>query len=196
MVPNDDKTAHAPETGGPGEPVIRVTGLRTQFGPNIVHDQLDLSVRRGEVIGIVGGSGTGKSVLLRTIIGLNPHTAGRIEILGQDMDTADSEATHYIQSRTGVLFQDGALFSSLTVAENVEVPLAEHAGMPAALQREIALVKIAMVGLPQDACNKYPSAACASAPVSRARSRSTPISCFSTNPPPASTRSALMNSTR
>jgi phospholipid/cholesterol/gamma-HCH transport system ATP-binding protein len=138
-------------------PAIRVRGLRTQFGRHIVHDNLDLDVRRGEVIGIVGGSGTGKSVLLRTIIGLNPHTAGSIEILGRDMDTADTATGHFIKSRTGVLFQDGALFSSLTVAENVQVPLAEHVRMPPALRLEIAEVKIAMVGLPPDACNKYPS---------------------------------------
>lgn len=138
-------------------PAIRVTGLRTQFGRHIVHDDLDLEVRRGEVIGIVGGSGTGKSVLLRTIIGLNPHTAGHIELLGQDMDSADDDARHDIQSRTGVLFQDGALFSSLTVAENVQVPLVEHVHMPPELRFEIAEVKIAMVGLPPDAANKYPS---------------------------------------
>ena len=150
--------SYAPDTPPQTDrPAIRVSGLRTQFGRNVIHDNLDLEVRRGEVIGIVGGSGTGKSVLLRTIIGLNPQTAGRIEILGRDMDAADDATTHFIQSRTGVLFQDGALFSSLTVAENVQVPLAEHVRMPAALRLEIAEIKIAMVGLPPDACNKYPS---------------------------------------
>ncbi len=139
------------------QPAIRVSGLRTQFGRQIVHDDLDLEVRRGEVIGIVGGSGTGKSVLLRTIIGLNPHTAGRIELLGQDMDAADDAAQLRVKSHTGVLFQDGALFSSLTVAENIQVPLAEHVTMPASLMFEIAEVKISMVGLPPDAANKYPS---------------------------------------
>lgn len=144
-------------TDGHANPAIRVRGLRTQFGSHIVHDNLDLEVRRGEVMGIVGGSGTGKSVLLRTIVGLNPHTAGSIEILGRDMSRADAEAEHFIKSRTGVLFQDGALFSSLTVAENVQVPLAQHVRMPPALRLEIAEVKIAMAGLPPDACNKFPS---------------------------------------
>jgi phospholipid/cholesterol/gamma-HCH transport system ATP-binding protein len=140
-----------------GTPPIRITGLRTQFGRHVVHDGLDLEVRRGEVIAIVGGSGTGKSVLLRTILGLNPHTAGRIELLGLDIDAADDAEAHRIRSQTGVLFQDGALFSSLTVAENVEVPLAEHVRMPPALMREIAELKIAMVGLPPDAADKVPS---------------------------------------
>lgn len=141
----------------PETPAIRVSGLRTQFGRHIVHDNLDLEVRRGEVIGIVGGSGTGKSVLLRTIIGLNPHTAGRVEMLGLDMDAADDATEHFVKSHTGVLFQDGALFSSLTVAENVQVPLAEHVRMSPELMIELAELKIAMVGLPPDACGKYPS---------------------------------------
>jgi phospholipid/cholesterol/gamma-HCH transport system ATP-binding protein len=141
----------------PGQPVIRVTGLRTQFGSAVIHDDLDLEVRRGEVMGIVGGSGAGKSVLLRTIVGLNPHTAGHIELLGCDIDTADDASEHLVKSQTGVLFQDGALFSSLTVAENVQVPLIEHVRMSPSLMFEIAEVKIAMVGLPPDAANKYPS---------------------------------------
>ena len=138
-------------------PIIAVSGLRTQFGSQVIHDNLDFSVRRGEVMGVVGGSGTGKSVLMRTIIGLIKPAAGRIEVLGRDMATLDPRATQEMQSRWGVLFQDGALFSSLTVAENIEVPLKEHSGLSPRLRREIGDVKISMAGLPPEAANKYPS---------------------------------------
>ena len=123
-------------------PIIAVSGLRTQFGSQVIHDNLDFSVRRGEVMGVVGGSGTGKSVLMRTIIGLIKPAAGRTEVLGRDMATLDPRATQEMQSRWGVLFQDGALFSSLTVAENIEVPLKEHSGLSPRLRREIGDVKI------------------------------------------------------
>ena len=139
------------------ETIIRVNGLRTQFGSHVIHENLDLEVRRGEVIGVVGGSGTGKSVLLRSIIGLQRPAAGRIEIFG--IDTADlSDADwHALESRWGVLFQDGALFSSLTVAQNVMVPLKEHTELSQALMLEIASLKISLSGLPPDACAKFPS---------------------------------------
>ncbi|MEX2618175.1 MAG: ABC transporter ATP-binding protein [Alphaproteobacteria bacterium] len=133
--------------------VITVSGLRTQFGTAVIHDNLDLSVIRGEVLGVVGGSGTGKSVLLRTIVGLNRPRAGRIEMLGQDT----REMTSLVQRRCGVLFQSGALFSSLTVAENIAVPMREHLRLPRQLMEELAALKIAMVGLPRDAGPKYPS---------------------------------------
>lgn len=138
------------------EPAIRVQGLRTQFGPVVVHDDLDLEVRRGEVIGVVGGSGTGKSVLLRTIIGLNRAAAGRIEVLGQEAN-GSGEAARALRRRWGVLFQDGALFSSLTVRENVEAPMKEHTSLSADLRHEAAGLKVALAGLPHDACEKYPS---------------------------------------
>jgi len=138
-------------------PVIEVRGLRTQFGAQVIHDNLDLTVERGEIMGIVGGSGTGKSVLLRTIIGLNKARAGRIVVLGQDVAALDDDAARALQRRWGVLFQDGALFSSLTVEQNIEVPLKEHTALPAALRQDIAAVKLSMVGLPADAANKYPS---------------------------------------
>ncbi len=137
--------------------VIRCKGVRTQFGSTVIHDNLDLDVQRGEVLGVVGASGAGKSVLLRTIIGLNKHVAGNIEILGQDMDRLSVKARKHVQERWGVLFQDGALFSSLTVAQNVQVPMKEHTNMPQALMNELAGVKIEMVGLSRDACAKYPS---------------------------------------
>jgi phospholipid/cholesterol/gamma-HCH transport system ATP-binding protein len=137
--------------------VIRIRDLRTQFGANVIHDGLDLDVARGEVMGIVGGSGTGKSVLLRTILGLNAPAAGQIEIFDQEVTGATDEERRAVQRRVGVLFQDGALFSSLTVAQNIEVPLAEHTSLSPELRSEIADVKINLVGLPLDAANKYPS---------------------------------------
>ncbi len=137
--------------------VISVRGLKTQFGDQVVHDGLDLDVERGEVIGVVGGSGTGKSVLLRTIVGLNRPRAGRIELFGQDLASLDREMRRRMEGRWGVLFQDGALFSSLTVAQNVAVPLKEHSDLSATLIDELTAVKIGMVGLPPEAAGKYPS---------------------------------------
>ncbi len=138
-------------------PVIRVQGLRTKFGSQVVHDGLDLEVRRGEIFCVVGGAGSGKSVLMRTIIGLNRPAAGKVEILGQDRAGVDGAGWQRLERRWGVLFQDGALFSSLTVAENVQVPLKEHTDLAPELIQEIVSLKIAMVGLPPDACTKYPS---------------------------------------
>jgi phospholipid/cholesterol/gamma-HCH transport system ATP-binding protein len=139
------------------EPIIRVRGLRTRFGAQVIHDGLDLDVERGEVMGIVGGSGSGKSVLLRAVIGLVTPVAGRIEVLGQDTGALDRASAQALRTRWGVLFQDGALFSSLTVAENVEVPMREHTDLPPPLRGELARIKINLVGLPSDAGAKYPS---------------------------------------
>lgn len=137
--------------------VISCRGVRTRFGTTIIHDNLDLDVRRGEVIGVVGASGAGKSVLLRTIIGLNKHIGGTIEILGEDIDKLNEKGWRRLQERWGVLFQDGALFSSLTVAQNIQVPMKEHTDLPKALMDELACVKVEMVGLAPDAAAKYPS---------------------------------------
>ena len=137
--------------------IIRVRGLITQFGRNVIHDNLDLDVERGEVMGIVGGSGTGKSVLMRSIIGLNRPKFGEIEMFGQNTSGLSKSAREAIDIRTGVLFQDGALFSSMTVAENIMAPMREHTGLPLKLMLEIVALKVSMVGLPQDACGKYPS---------------------------------------
>ena len=144
-------------TPADGRVVIRVRGLRTQFGSQIIHDGLDLDVYRGEVIGVVGGSGTGKSVLLRSIIGLIKPAAGRIELF--DANTAELKPDDWssLRSRYGVLFQDGALFSSLTVAENIQVAMREYLDLPQDLMDELAALKVAMVGLPADAAVKYPS---------------------------------------
>ena len=142
----------------PGEDfVIRVRGLVNRFGAQTVHDGIDLDVRRGEVLGVVGGSGTGKSVLLRTIVGLNRPASGAIDVLGNEVYHSSETALHRLEQRWGVLFQDGALFSSLTVAQNIEVPLREHFDMPQVLMDEIAACKIAMVGLAESAGDKFPA---------------------------------------
>ncbi len=137
--------------------VIRVRGLVNGFGAKIIHDHLDLDVRRGEILGVVGGSGSGKSVLLRTIIGLNTPREGAIEVLGQQTSAAEGSRMRAIEARWGVLFQEGALFSSQTVAENIQVPLREYTSMPQQLMDEIAAMKIAIVGLPADTAAKHPS---------------------------------------
>jgi phospholipid/cholesterol/gamma-HCH transport system ATP-binding protein len=144
-------------SGTPSDPVIRVRGLVTRFGRQTVHDGLDLDVHRGEVLGVVGGSGTGKSVLLREIVGLMQPAAGTIEVFGRDLSGLSRSERLRLQSRWGVLFQDGALFSSLTVAENVAMPLREHTRLDDGLVRELAAVKIRMAGLPPEAGAKYPS---------------------------------------
>ena len=137
---------------------IRVRGLENRFGTQVVHEGLDLDVRRGAVLGVVGGSGSGHSVLMRSIIGLRRPDAGEIEVLGVDARSEEPEDRHYIQRRTGVLFQDGALFSSLTVGENVQVPLKEyHPDLPDSLRYELALLKVKLAGLPADAIDKLPS---------------------------------------
>jgi phospholipid/cholesterol/gamma-HCH transport system ATP-binding protein len=138
-------------------PVISLRGIVNRFGPQVVHDGVDLDVKRGEVMGVVGGSGTGKSVLLRTIIGLNRPAEGSIEILGKSMLDLNERERREIEERWGVLFQNGALFSSLTVVENIETPLKEHTKLPAELRREIAELKIRLVGLAPEAGAKYPS---------------------------------------
>ena len=139
-------------------PVIRVRGLVNRFGKQTVHDGVDLDVRRGEIIGVVGGSGSGKSVLMRSILGLRTPDAGRIEVLGVDARADDQVTRRHIERNTGVLFQDGALFSSLTVGENVQVPLKEYyPDLSDSLRYELALLKIKLAGLPADALDKLPS---------------------------------------
>lgn len=138
------------------EPVITVRGLKNQFGPQVVHENLDLDVKAGEILGVVGGSGTGKSVLMRAILGLRPVQGGSIEVLGEAVSAGSKP--QQLRRRTGVLFQDGALFSSLTVLENVEVPFKAHyPGIAPALRRELAMMKIRLAGLPATAGAKMPS---------------------------------------
>ena len=137
---------------------IRVRGLVNRFGSQTVHEGLDLDVRRGEILGVVGGSGTGKSVLMRSILGLRVPDEGQIEVLGRDARADDAESRLHIERNTGVLFQDGALFSSLSVGENVQVPLKEHhRELPERWHYELALLKVKLAGLPADAINKLPS---------------------------------------
>lgn len=139
-------------------PIIEVRGLRNVFGEQVVHEDLDLDVRRGEILGVVGGSGTGKSVLMRSIIGLQTPAEGEIKVFGEDMVGRDEEEAKHIRRRWGVLFQGGALFSTLTVAENVQVPIKEYfSGLDRQLLDEIAAYKISMTGLPPLAATRYPS---------------------------------------
>ncbi|MES2754361.1 MAG: ABC transporter ATP-binding protein [Pseudomonadota bacterium] len=150
----------APADGKPRrrEPIIQVKGLSNAFGDQIIHENLDLEVCRGEILGVVGGSGTGKSVLMRSIIGLQTPTAGDIKVFGEEMiDQEETEALD-VRKRWGILFQGGALFSTLTVAENVQVPLREfYPELSPVLMDEIAAYKVTMSGLPADAGPKYPA---------------------------------------
>jgi phospholipid/cholesterol/gamma-HCH transport system ATP-binding protein len=137
---------------------IVVEGLVNRFGDVTVHDGLDLKVRRGEILGVVGGSGTGKSVLMRSIIGLQRPSEGRIDVLGRTITELDLEQGIGVRRRWGVLFQGGALFSTLTVGENVEVPLRKYyPDLDQSLRTEIARYKVILTGLPEDAVAKFPS---------------------------------------
>jgi phospholipid/cholesterol/gamma-HCH transport system ATP-binding protein len=129
------------------ENVIEVRGLLSQFGDRVIHQDLDLDVQRGEVLGVVGGSGTGKTVLLNSIIGLKQPEGGSVKLFGVDRETMTKDEAAEVERRTGVLFQQGALFSALTVLDNVASPLVEHTTLPANTIRELAEMKIAMVGL-------------------------------------------------
>lgn len=140
------------------EPPIVVEGLVNRFGDFTVHDGLDLTVNRGEILGVVGGSGSGKSVLMRSIIGLQVPTAGRVDVLGHTITGVDPDSNFGVRSRWGVLFQGGALFSTLTVGENVEAPLKQfYPDLSDDLRREIARYKVLLSGLPENAVTKYPS---------------------------------------
>lgn len=139
------------------DPIIRVRGLVTRFGTQTIHDKLDLDIRPGEIMALVGGSGSGKSVLLRTIIGLKRPEGGTVEVFGRNPEKLDDRARRAMQTRWGVLFQNGALFSAQTVAQNIRVPFVEHTRLPAKLVGDLIRVKIHMVGLPPEAGAKYPS---------------------------------------
>lgn len=137
-------------------PVIRVEGLVNRFGSKSVHDDLDLTLERGEILGVVGGSGTGKSVLLRSIVGLKRPDAGRIEVLGERLDQLSDSERSRVERRFGVLFQQGALFSSLNLQENIALPLIEHAHLPREDAEYLARMKLALVGLSPDTALQYP----------------------------------------
>lgn len=137
--------------------VVSLRGIGNRFGRNVVHEDLDLDIRAGEILGLIGGSGSGKSVLLRTILWLREPQAGSVSVMGVNLKKASDKDFERIRRNWGVLFQDGALFSSLTVRENIEAPLKEFASLPQKLRREIAAMKIDMVGLPARAADLYPS---------------------------------------
>ena len=139
------------------EVVIEVRDLTVGFGKVTILDSVALDVYRGEVLGFVGGSGAGKSVLLRTIIGLIKKRGGRISVFGVDMGRAGERARRAVERRWGVLFQQGALFSSLTVRQNVQFPMREYLNLSDRLMDEIAVAKLVMVGLKPDVCEKFPS---------------------------------------
>lgn len=138
-------------------PIIQVRGLGNRFRDHVVHEGLDLDLYQGEILGVVGGSGTGKSVLLRSIVGLQQPSEGRISVFGQTLSELSGEARSNLEQRFGVLFQGGALFTSLTLVENVALPLIEHAELNRADAEELARMKLALTGLPPDAENKYPA---------------------------------------
>ena len=146
------------DAAGAKDSVIQIRGLVNGFGSKVIHDHIDLDVYRGEVLGVVGGSGSGKSVLMRSIIGLIRPMEGDVEVFGKPTSgDIEGSAMRQLEMRWGVLFQEGALFSAQTVAENIQVPLREYTHMSQSLMDEIAEMKLAMVGLPPDAGDKYPS---------------------------------------
>lgn len=153
----DDQQNRPGSRAADREIAIQVRGLRNSFGTHIVHQDLDLDVYRGEILGVVGGSGTGKSVLLRSIVGLLTPKAGEINLFGQNLLTLSADKRAAMEKRIGVLFQQGALFSSLTVLENIALPLVEHTGLSRQQANEIAAVKIALTGLPAHAADLFPS---------------------------------------
>lgn len=138
-------------------PMIRVRDITVQFGTTRVLDGLNLDVKRGEILGFVGPSGAGKSVLTRTIIGLVPKVAGSIEVFGVDLDSSSTSQRRSVERRWGVLFQNGALFSSLTVRQNIQMPMRESGRVSARLADELAMLKLALVGLPASAADKFPA---------------------------------------
>ena len=159
MEPSDTVTAGKKEGSGVNgtEIILSVKNLTVCFGSNIVLDKLNLDIYRGEILGFVGASGTGKSVLMRTVLRLLPRRSGSIKILGVEYDEVSEEERMELDMRLGVLFQHGALFSSLTVLENIQVPMREYLNLPQDLMDELARLKIDMVGLAPEAADKFPS---------------------------------------
>jgi len=144
-------------TEADADAVIRVRDLRVQFGDKVIMDGLDLDVMRGEILGFVGGSGQGKSVLTRTILGLVQKRRGTIEVLGQNVEGLDQAGRRALERRFGVMFQHGALFSALTVRQNIQVPMREYLELSPRLLDEMAMVKLDLVGLKPEAADKTPS---------------------------------------
>lgn len=138
-------------------PLVEIRGLVNRFGSQTVHENLDLDILPGEILGIVGGSGTGKSVLLRSIVGLRRPNDGSVKVFGEELKSLDEHQRSLMERRFGVLFQRGALFSSLTVTENIAMPLIEHAGLSRADAEHLACMKLALAGLPRSAGDKFPA---------------------------------------
>ena len=156
MAAVEKQTGTAEEAGGT-EIVLSATDITVAFGDKVILDGLSLDIRRGEILGFVGASGSGKSVLLRTILGLVRKRSGTIRLFGIDVEKAGDAERMAIDMRLGVLFQQGALFSSLTLMENVQVPMREYLDLPRKLMDELALLKIELVGLSPDDAGKFPS---------------------------------------
>jgi len=154
---NPDASVTGPAAMPAPEWVIDARGIVTRFGKQVVHNGLDLQIRRGELVALIGGSGTGKSVLLREIIGLHRPDSGSVKLLGTDVWTASPDMLATVRRRFGMMFQEGALFSSLTVAANIATPLREHFSLPEDLLDELVRLRLALAGLPPDAAGKMPS---------------------------------------
>lgn len=135
---------------------VELRGIRTCFGTACIHEGLDLTVNRGEILALVGASGSGKSVLLREMILLARPTAGRVRLFGEEAIDLDESAANRLRRRIGIMFQHGALFNSLTALENIAVPLKEQTDLPDTVIRDIAMLKLLLAGLPADAAHKYP----------------------------------------
>lgn len=156
-MPDATQPLAVPDTAALPKPIIQVRDLVVGFGDKIILDGLSLDVMAGEILGFVGGSGTGKSVLTRTILGLIEKRAGHISVFGQDLDEIPDAERRKLEKRWGVMFQHGALFSSLTVAQNIQVPMREYLDLSPAMMNDLAALKIQMVGLKSDAGEKHPS---------------------------------------
>jgi phospholipid/cholesterol/gamma-HCH transport system ATP-binding protein len=154
---NSDASVTGPAAMPAQELVIEARGIVTRFGKQVVHNGLDLMIRRGELVALIGGSGTGKSVLLREIIGLHRPDSGSVKLLGTDVWTASPDMLAAVRRRFGMMFQEGALFSSLSVAANIATPLREHFSLPEDLLDELVRLRLALAGLPPDAADKMPS---------------------------------------
>src|ERR1700744_4941369 len=152
-----DMTPVSDQAGATNDAIIRVRGITVQFGSTRVLDGLDLDVKRGEILGFVGPSGAGKSVLTRTIIGLVPKVAGRIEVFGVDLDSANTRERRGVERRWGILFQQGALFSSLTVRQNIQFPVREYLKLAQRRLDEVMFAKLGMVGLRPEVADRFPS---------------------------------------
>jgi phospholipid/cholesterol/gamma-HCH transport system ATP-binding protein len=150
--------ADTPGTAIDEDVVVQVRGLVNAFGDHVVHDGLDLDVRRGEILGVVGGSGSGKSVLLRSIVGLQPFRDGSVALFGEPLSSMVDAGGNLTDLRLGVMFQDGALFTSLTVSENIQVAIREHFEVESDLLCQLAEMKMLLAELPLSAANQYPAA--------------------------------------